>query len=327
MQAVFFMMKMILTGLVLAFLANSVNASDFFLITGSVPRSATGGKIFRMDPSTFDSSSIGFSTQLYLPVAVDFDTVDQMIYWTEVGSEKRIQRSSLNGNGVVTVLHGGNDSVFDGLAVDPKSRQIFYTDTGRDRIGTVTIDTLTHRTIINSSLDEPRAIVLNTGSSVMFWTDWGEAPKIERANYDGSDRRTLVNTGLIAPNALALDVPNNRLYWVDSGTDKVETCDLEGHGRTDLLHAASRYTFFGLTLYQNSLYITDWGKDGTYTYSSQLVRMKLDGKREARVVATLNPGRLNDIHAYSGSQSCRLTKAGWTGTTAVVAVFIAILIN
>ena len=39
----------------------------------------------------------------------------------------------------------------------------------------------------------------------MFWTDWGQQPKIERANYDGSDRRTMVNSSLIYVNALAVD--------------------------------------------------------------------------------------------------------------------------
>ena len=40
---------------------------------------------------------------------------------------------------------------------------------------------------------------------VMFWTDWGGPAKIERANYDGSDRRTLVTVSLLLINALALD--------------------------------------------------------------------------------------------------------------------------
>ena len=39
----------------------------------------------------------------------------------------------------------------------------------------------------------------------IYWTDWGDNPKIERADLDGNDRLTLVSTELILPNGLAID--------------------------------------------------------------------------------------------------------------------------
>ena len=42
--------------------------------------------------------------------------------------------------------------------------------------------------------------------SDMFWTDWGDVAKIERAKMDGSNRMTLVDTNLVWPNGLALDL-------------------------------------------------------------------------------------------------------------------------
>lgn len=41
--------------------------------------------------------------------------------------------------------------------------------------------------------------------SVMYWTQIGTSPKIERANYDGSDRRTIV-TSVDRPYAITLDL-------------------------------------------------------------------------------------------------------------------------
>lgn len=58
--------------------------------------------------------------------------------------------------------------------------------------------------------------------SYMYWTDWGEIPKIERAALDGSDRAVLVNTSLGWPNGLALDYAENKIYWGDAKTDKIE---------------------------------------------------------------------------------------------------------
>ena len=57
-------------------------------------------------------------------------------------------------------------------------------------------------------------------------------------------------------------IADNKLYWVDAGTDMVEMSDLNGNGRTILLRVASTYHFFGLALFQDSLYITDWGSAG-----------------------------------------------------------------
>lgn len=64
-------------------------------------------------------------------------------------------------------------------------------------------------------------------SSYMYWTDWGEIPKIERAALDGSDRAVLVNTSLGWPNGLALDYTENKIYWGDAKTDKIEVCFMQ----------------------------------------------------------------------------------------------------
>lgn len=59
-------------------------------------------------------------------------------------------------------------------------------------------------------------------SSLMYWTDWGESPKIECAHLDGQERHVLVNTSLGWPNGLALDLQEGQLYWGDAKTDKIE---------------------------------------------------------------------------------------------------------
>lgn len=62
----------------------------------------------------------------------------------------------------------------------------------------------------------------------MYWTDWGENPKIECANLDGRDRHVLVNTSLGWPNGLALDLQEGKLYWGDAKTDKIEVSEASG---------------------------------------------------------------------------------------------------
>lgn len=56
----------------------------------------------------------------------------------------------------------------------------------------------------------------------MYWTDWGEVPKIERADLDGLERVVMVNTSLGWPNGLALDYDERKIYWGDAKTDMIE---------------------------------------------------------------------------------------------------------
>lgn len=58
----------------------------------------------------------------------------------------------------------------------------------------------------------------------MYWTDWGDVPKIERADLDGMERVVMVNTSLGWPNGLALDYEERKIYWGDAKTDKIEVC-------------------------------------------------------------------------------------------------------
>lgn len=48
--------------------------------------------------------------------------------------------------------------------------------------------------------------------SLMFWTDWGEIPKIERAsmNGDSTTRTVIVNDNIFWPNGLTVDYESKR---------------------------------------------------------------------------------------------------------------------
>lgn len=51
----------------------------------------------------------------------------------------------------------------------------------------------------------------------MFWTDWGEVPKIERAGMNGdlSTRKIIVDDKIFWPNGLTIDFNTKHIYWVD----------------------------------------------------------------------------------------------------------------
>lgn len=69
--------------------------------------------------------------------------------------------------------------------------------------------------------------------SFMYWTDWGENAKLERAGMDGSNRMVLISNHLGWPNGLAVDRTGSQLLWADAHTEvriniimygKIHTC-------------------------------------------------------------------------------------------------------
>ena len=49
----------------------------------------------------------------------------------------------------------------------------------------------------------------------MYWTDWGQYPRIERAGMDGTHRQTIVKYDVKWPNGITLDLIKKRVYWVN----------------------------------------------------------------------------------------------------------------
>lgn len=60
----------------------------------------------------------------------------------------------------------------------------------------------------------------------MYWTDWGDLPKIERATMAGQHRSIIVQYNLTWPNALAMDYDTETLYWTDAATKTIELINL-----------------------------------------------------------------------------------------------------
>ncbi|XP_070135537.1 low-density lipoprotein receptor-related protein 8-like [Drosophila bipectinata] len=66
---------------------------------------------------------------------------------------------------------------------------------------------------------------------LMFWSDWGDEPMIERANMDGSGRQIISSKKLVYPNGLAIDYDHSRLYFVDGGIHTLESMNFDGSSR------------------------------------------------------------------------------------------------
>lgn len=74
----------------------------------------------------------------------------------------------------------------------------------------------------------------------IYWTDWGNTPRIEYANMDGSNRRIIADTHLFWPNGLTIDYAGRRMYWVDAKHHVIEKADLDGRNRKAVISHGNR---------------------------------------------------------------------------------------
>lgn len=92
----------------------------------------------------------------------------------------------------------------------------------------------------------------------MYWTDWGNPAKIERASMDGRNRTVIHNyTNLLWPNGLTIDYASQVIYWIDAGLDVLEGSNVDGSNRRMIADAGLNHPF-GLTFFEDTLFFTDW---------------------------------------------------------------------
>ena len=93
------------------------------------------------------------------PIALDYDPVEDRVYWSDI-AQGQIISAFFNATSVKSLFRC-NVRTPDGLAIDYLGRNIYWTDTGTNRIEVGKLDGTGRKLLIQDGLDEPRAIVLD----------------------------------------------------------------------------------------------------------------------------------------------------------------------
>ena len=112
--------------------------------------------ILAVDYKTLEVNSV--VSGLTRAVAVDVHFSLGYIFWSDV-TEENIKRSRIDLGSTTTIITG--IGVCDGLAVDWRASELYWTDTTYDTISVSDLDGNNQRVLISLSLDEPRAIALD----------------------------------------------------------------------------------------------------------------------------------------------------------------------
>ncbi|XP_050692314.1 low-density lipoprotein receptor-related protein 6-like [Eriocheir sinensis] len=194
---------------------------------------------------------------------VDYYYEGQLVCWTDIDNEliKCVQVNTTQGakdHKEVTVISRGIVSP-DGLAVDWLGRKLYWTDSDTNKVEVAGLYSGLRRVLYWQDLDQPRAIALVPSEGLMFWTDWGENPKIERAgmNGDSATRVVIVKDEIFWPNGLTIDTQRRVIYWADAKFSYIASVDFDGRSRKEVVQGKLPHPF-ALTYFNHTLYWTDW---------------------------------------------------------------------
>ncbi|XP_074659791.1 low-density lipoprotein receptor-related protein 6-like [Tubulanus polymorphus] len=233
--------------------------------------------------------------------AVDFCYKQHSVFLTDVSTEV-IKRIYLNGSTVSQdVITTGLVSP-DGLACDWIGNKLYWTDSETNRIEVSNFDGSYRKVLYWQNLDQPRAIALDPRHGYIYWTDWGEVPKIERAAMDGDNthRAVIVNENIHWPNGLTLDYAESRIYWADAKLFYIHSVKFDGTGRKAIVEGKVALPHpYALSLHADTLYWTDWQTRSIHSCN------KATG--EDRKDIHTNIYSPMDIHVYSADRQIQRT--------------------
>ena len=129
----------------------------FILFTDADDKSTN---FISLDYSYFVSQTLFNHLGNERPIALDFDPVEDRVYWSDV-EHGRIFSDFSNATSLKTLFHC-NVQTPDGLAIDHayEGRNIYWTDAGTKRIEVGRLDGTRRKALIKDGLDQPRAIAL-----------------------------------------------------------------------------------------------------------------------------------------------------------------------
>ncbi|XP_069795786.1 very low-density lipoprotein receptor-like [Narcine bancroftii] len=204
--------------------------------------------------------------QLRNAVALDVDTETQKVFWADLVYQAIFSKSLDEQDGGMGFSRAIKDiKIPVGIAVDWIYKNIYWTDVGTKTLSVANFDGTKRKILFQTNLKEPASIVVDPLTGFVFWSDWGEPAKIEKAGMNGVVRQLLVTRDIQWPNGIALDLVKRRLYWVDSKLHILSSIDLNGQDRRTILNSEE---FLGhplaISLFEDRVFWIDSESENIY---------------------------------------------------------------
>ncbi|XP_029681819.1 low-density lipoprotein receptor-related protein 1-like isoform X3 [Takifugu rubripes] len=264
------------------------------------------------------------STTTKQTTAMDFLYAEETVCWIHVGdspssthlkcaripnlksfTEERIINISLS-------LHH-----VEQMAVDWLTGNFYFVDDVDDRIFVCDKNGQTCVTLLDQELYNPKGIALDPTVGKVFFTDYGQIPKVERCDMDGQNRTKLVDSKIVFPHGITLDLVSRLVYWADAYLDYIEVVDYEGKNRHTIIQGLLIEHLYGLTVFENYLYATN-SDNANMQPKTSVIKINRFNSTDYQVVTRVDKG--GALHVYHQrrqppvrSHACELDQFGKAG--------------
>ena len=222
------------------------------------------GSIERADIDGKNRKVIVPQGSTFTPKQIHLDKENGKLYWCD-REGMRVMRCNLDGSKIENLVVTGKDENDRrdqtrwcvGITVDPKRRQIYWTQKGpnkgnQGRIFRANIDVPKGQSAASRSdievlfdeLPEPIDLEIDVENRILYWTDRGDPPRgntVNRAPIDKKAAPEILITHLMEGIGIALDVPGNRMFVTDLA-GSIYSADLNGKNERNFLYAQGNLT-------------------------------------------------------------------------------------
>ncbi|KAM4794631.1 prolow-density lipoprotein receptor-related protein 1 [Rhinophrynus dorsalis] len=181
------------------------------------------------------------------------------------------------------------------MAIDWLTGNFYFVDDIDDRIFVCNKNGDTCVNLLDRELYNPKGIALDPTMGKVFFTDYGQIPKVERCDMDGQNRTKLVDSKIVFPHGITLDLVNRLVYWADAYLDYIEVVDYEGKNRHTIIQGLLIEHLYGLTVFENYLYATNTDHANAQQKTS-VIRVNRFNSTEYQVVVRVDKG--GALHIY-----------------------------
>ncbi|XP_060584429.1 prolow-density lipoprotein receptor-related protein 1-like [Ruditapes philippinarum] len=231
---------------------------------------------------TFSNRNIHF-------VSIDVDYRTKCIYMYEyhlrtivVGTNFSKDLTDMKFQNIHMGVSRGNIQV----AVDWLSHTVYWSDSKFRWIVAAPgesdkIDMDYYKIVVDTHLEAPDGLTIDPLEGLLFWSDNGKHPKIERSDLKGDNRHTIVSKHLQSPLTLEADIFDKRIYWIDSLSESILSSTYDGND-VMTIQKIPNSGLFDLAIFRDVVYISDI--QSGYIYTLNTTKGIHLGKQESTII-------------------------------------------
>lgn len=167
---------------------------------------------------------------------VDVHYSETWIYWVEFnrGTWNGIFRIRPNGTELQPIIKDGiGSNGIRGITIDWVAGNLYFTNVfpHENYLEVCWLDGSNRKVLVKTTTDAPRELAVNPLKRILYWIDYGQYPRIGKANLDGSGWTQIVTSGISNPRDLTIDMLTHDVFWVDSKLDMIQKISYSGGNR------------------------------------------------------------------------------------------------